>query len=110
MSCRLFFIAVVVLFAKQAVCEDGVQEGPWLKAPVRRGVATGKDKAAREELLKLVESRQDDDFRKSFKVFIRDEPSGLPRDYDLLLYGKFLDWSMLRVEIKVRNGKASWNW
>ena len=89
-----------------AISEETVQKGPWLQSPVRRGIATGKDKAAREELLKLVEGRQDDDFRQNFKVVIPDDPSGLPRDYDLLLYGKFLDWSMLRVEIKVRNGKA----
>lgn len=74
MSSRLFLIAVVVLLATQGICEDEVQKGSWLKAPVRKGVATGKDKAAREELLKLVETRQDDVFRKSFKVLIEADP------------------------------------
>ncbi|MFN0020669.1 MAG: hypothetical protein ACKVP0_20615 [Pirellulaceae bacterium] len=106
MSSRLFFVVVVVLLANQAYCEDEVQEGPWLKAPVRRGVATGKDKAAREEILALIERRQDAEFRKQFKVVIPDQPSELPRDYDLLLYGKHLDWSLQRFEINVRGDKA----
>jgi hypothetical protein len=107
--CYSLFLSLAIVWVANdvAIAEDNAEPGPWIKVPARSGPATGKDKEAREALLKLVEARQDKEFRNAFEIVIPDEPTGLPGDYDLLVYGKHLDRSLLRIEVRVRKDKAT---
>ena len=82
-------------------------DSAWVVAPRREGPPTAKDRRARAAFLKLVEKSQDEEYRKSFVVVVPERPTGLGEDYDVLLYGRFIDWYGARVDVAVRAGKVT---
>ncbi|HZL87947.1 MAG TPA: hypothetical protein VFB96_06180 [Pirellulaceae bacterium] len=80
---------------------------PWVVAPRREGPLTAKDRRARDAFLKLIDKSQDEKYRKEFEVVVSDKPTGLGEEYDVLLYGRFLDWDGARIEVAVRGDKAT---
>jgi hypothetical protein len=79
----------------------------WVVAPPRDGPMTAKDRLARKGLVDLIEENQTEEFRKLFQVDVPDEPTGLPDDYDILIYGSFKDILLLRLQIQIRGSTAS---
>jgi hypothetical protein len=55
---------------------------PWKISPPRHGEVPEEDRLARERLIKLIEEKQTDDFRRRFRVVVPDKPTGLPDDYE----------------------------
>lgn len=78
----------------------------WVELPTSIGKLNLQDAAARDALLEFLEQKQDAEFRRDYRIVVPDHSTGLPRDYDVLIYGNFLDWFASRLEVRVRNGKA----
>lgn len=79
----------------------------WLQEPARTGRPTINDELAFNQLLKSIEANQDVEFRQQYTVQIPREPTGLPQDYDLLLYGQYVGRSLQRCEVNVRGKRAT---
>jgi hypothetical protein len=78
----------------------------WIVMPSREGRVTAKDRRAHEALKGLVEKNQSPLFRERYSVVLSDKPTGLPDDYDVLMYGKWTDVLRMRMEIRVRGERA----
>jgi hypothetical protein len=79
----------------------------WVERPKAIGKPTAQDEAARKALLEVLEEKQDPEFRRDYRIAVPDHGTGLPRDYNVLVYGKYLDTSARRLELKVRGDKVS---
>ena len=66
-----------------------------------------KDRKARESFVKLIEERQEDEARKSLVFVVPKEPTGLPDNYDVLIYGDYVGMALLRLEVRVRGNRAT---
>lgn len=79
----------------------------WITAPDANAKPSEGDIAARKTLLDLIDRKQSPAFREHYRVIVP-EASGLPSDYTILLYCKYVNWpdSARRVEVNVRAGKA----
>jgi hypothetical protein len=75
----------------------------------KSGAATlgPRNRAAREELLSIIERSQDDAYRQTYIVLVPERPTGLGDNYDLVLYGRFLGWFGWRIEVSVRGDSAT---
>jgi hypothetical protein len=78
----------------------------WVERPKLIGKPTAQDEAARKALLEVVEQKQDPEFRRDYRIIVPEHGTGLPRDYDVLIYGKYIDLWPSRLEVRVRDGKA----
>ncbi len=79
----------------------------WVVAPSREGAMTAEDLRARKTLNKLVQKNQSDQFRKYYSVALPNKPTGLPDDYDVLMYGEWTDVLRMRLEIHVRGDRVT---
>jgi hypothetical protein len=83
------------------------EPSPWLEKPVRLGGISDKDWIAREHLLNSLNEKQTDEFRRDWEVVIPELPTGLPDDYDILVYGQHVGMALLRLEVQVRGRHAN---
>ncbi|NQT40422.1 MAG: hypothetical protein HQ581_23210 [Planctomycetes bacterium] len=86
----------------------GQSDGDWWKvAPPRDGPMTAEDRRAHKMMVELIEKEQTPEFRKWFRVVVPEEPTGLPENYDILLYGRYGDVYLMRLEIRIRGKEAT---
>lgn len=107
---RAIVLSVLALFALSGhLCRAQSDDtpSPWVVAPRREGPLTAKDRRARDAFLKLIDGSQDEEYRKEFEIVVPDRPTGLGDDYDVLLYGRYLNWYGTRIEIVVRGDKVT---
>jgi hypothetical protein len=79
---------------------------PWQVEPLRIGELTERDRTARESFLKLVDEEQEAEYRRHYRVMVAEMPSGLPDDYDVVIYGQCAGIALLRLEANVRGRHA----
>lgn len=79
----------------------------WISAPLRDGPMTVEDARAREALSELIEENQYPAFRETYSVSLPEKPTGLPDEYDILMYGKYITLLRMRMEIHVRSGRVT---
>jgi len=78
-----------------------------LTPPVAEGRLSEQDRIARESLQRLVDRDQHEAFRAEIAIAVPERPTGLPGDYDVLVYGQLPSDQANRLEIKVRGGRAT---
>ncbi|MFO0902330.1 MAG: hypothetical protein U0939_04975 [Pirellulales bacterium] len=90
----------------------------WFITPLPSGPPTAEDAAARREVLQQIQDLQTDAFRKQYELQTSEHASGVPADYDILVYGVY-GGRADRLEIQVRGGHArgeyfgthsDWHW
>jgi hypothetical protein len=86
---------------------EPIESSPWIVCPSHGGQMSPEDHRARQALLDLIEKKQDAKFRKYYTVVVPEESTGLPKDYDILVYGQFLGACLLRLEVNVRGAHAT---
>ena len=70
------------------------------------GASPKADAAARSELQRLIDTLQDERFRRVVKLEVPERPTGLPASYDIHVYGTYTDRAQ-RIELHVRDEKAT---
>jgi hypothetical protein len=90
----------------QELIATSFSNSAWIERPKVIGKPTAQDAAARTALLEVFERKQDREFRKKYRIVIPDHSTGLPQDYDVLVYGKYIDRAARRLEMHVRGGKV----
>ena len=78
--------------------------------PACDGQITAKDSRARKSLINLIQQKQDGHFRKHYKVVVPEKPTGLPDDYDILIYYGYTSREGIhirRMEVNVRGNRAT---
>src|SRR5687768_16216092 len=101
------FLAFALSLSPLSAVDD--EPNPWRVAPPVVKELTAADREARDELLKLIEKKQDPAYRAEWKLEIPERASGVPVNYDVLLYRTYAGWSSsaTRIEIQVRAGRAN---
>lgn len=77
----------------------------WVERPRVVGKPTAQDASTRKSLMEVLEQKQDPEFRRDYRISVPEHGTGLPRNYDVLVYGKYLDTVARRLELRVRSDK-----
>ncbi len=88
--------------------QDGIKYGlGWIRMYLPAGRATDQDVEARQALLEHIDKNQEEEFRSNFTVDVPERATGLPRDYDILIYGQHATKWVRRLEVQVRGDHAT---
>jgi hypothetical protein len=104
MSLGLCCIAIS-LCAASAFGQPADDASEWFVTPLPSGSPTPEDSAARQEVLRQIDKRQAADFRKQVMLKTLAVATGLPADYDIVVYGEYASRAD-RLEIQVRGNRA----
>ncbi|MFO0818330.1 MAG: hypothetical protein U1A77_10340 [Pirellulales bacterium] len=104
MSLRLCCIAIS-LCAASAFGQPADDASEWFVTPLPSGPPTPEDSAARQQVLRQIDKRQAADFRKQVMHKTPAVATGLPADYDIVVYGEYAGRAD-RLEIQVRGNRA----
>lgn len=104
----LLLVAAALLPILPAKAEDEI-EAAWLVKPATVSELPPADRKAREAFVKLIETRQAAEFRKTQVVKVLNQASGVPENYDVLLYREEPTWAGAgaRFKVEVRAGQAN---
>ena len=95
------------LAATLLAADDDSSAAGWILTPPVLGRVDERDGAARVAMLDLIDSRQTKEFREAYQVDVPLRPTGLPGDYDVMLFAGGAAGRAHQIEVRVRNGRAT---